>query len=236
MPENDKQNVNNDDLEAKIKENKEKYEEIVNRLYENDEEEWVKIYKNVVLVALRFPSPWGDCQGKIAWKIDLSPADIYLKLKYLMIDPKRNKLAKYRYECGLYAWMRYFVVRIVQDYDRKVHPPKQDDDQETSKKKRKPVVQTVDPHTMAEVTAAPIEEIEKENEAKEKRLALCKPLENAVIKLYRTNPREAAILILHGQERLSYKAICCILGLPQTDIKSLENKFECACRKIKSYC
>ena len=101
----------NDELEEKIKQNKEKFGIKVHLLYAGDNTEWETVYKEVVLVALRFHTKNGHCFGKIIKDRGLCAYDVLSELYQLMVGEK--KLGIYAYKGDLYVWMQSYIKGIV---------------------------------------------------------------------------------------------------------------------------
>ena len=197
--------------EAKIKANKEKYEDIVNKLKAKDITAWKSIFQEVVEKAWKAHSPNGYNVGKIARDILMTKGDIFSELYYLMTE--KGKLRLYRYEGDFYNWMIYNYV-IKEIVLKKCPRTKKITDIQTGQTSRKRIEVTMD-HKHLEDTAesAPVSqeaETYPDNEF----------LMEAVAKLHRQNPLEAYILLLHGQERLTFNVICDMLGKP-------DNKTNC---------
>ena len=180
----------NDELEAKIKANKEKYGDFVRRLYASDNDAWEEIYKNVVLVGLRYHTSNGYCLGKIVKDRCLTEYDILSDLFNLMIGER--KLDLYAYKGTPYVWMRSYIEELVLKYCDKavsMDPGKLENQKENSE-------DGSENGPYATYTDKEIQEI-------------------AFAKLFKTNPKGAYILLLHEREGLTSKAICGVLGLPQ---------------------
>lgn len=201
----------NDELEARIKANKEKYGDFVRRLYANDNDAWEKIYKEVVLVGLRYHTSNGHCLGKITKDRCLTEYDILSDLFKLMIGER--KLDLYAYKGDLYVWMRSYIIGIVLDVcdDETVIMDPQD---LQNKKENAGDVSENGPDAAY---------MDKET------------LEKAFAKLFKTNPKGAYIFLLHEREGLTSKAICGVLGLPQdtSHINHVDNAFRQASEEIQ---
>ena len=201
----------NDELEAKIKANKEEYGDFVRRLYAKDNEAWEEIYKEVVLVGLRYHTSNGYCLGKIAKDRCLNEYDILSDLFRLMIGER--KLDLYAYKGGLYAWMRSYikgiVLRVCDDETVIMDPQDLQNKKENSgdESENGPDTAYLDMET----------------------------LERAFAKLFNTNPKGAYILLLHEREGLTSKAICGVLGLPQdtSNINHVDNAYRQASKEIQ---
>lgn len=201
----------NDDLEARIKANKEKYGDFVHKLQKKDGEAWMEVYEQVVLVGLRYHTSNGHCLGKIVKDRCLSEYDILSDLFGLMIG--EQKLEQYAYKGDLYAWMRTYIMEIVLKYcdDKTVIMDPQD---LQNKKENSDDESENGPDT-------PYMERKK--------------WELAFSELFKSNPKGAYILLLHGQEGLTSKAICGVLGLPQdtSNINHVDNAYRKAAEEIQ---
>ena len=201
----------NDELEAKITANNEKYSDFVRRLYANDNEAWEEIYRQVVLVGLRYYTSNGHCLGKIVKDRCLSEYDIFSDLFILMIGER--KLDLYAYKGDLYVWMRSYIMGIVLDVC----------DNETV---------IMDPQDLLNITVNSGDESENGPDAAYKDKEI---LERAFAKLFKINPKGAYILLLHAREGLTFKAICGVLGLPQdtSHINHVDNAYRTAAEELQ---
>lgn len=200
----------NDELEAKIKANKEKYGDFVRRLYASDNDAWEEIYKNVVLVGLRYSTANGHCLSKIVKDRCLSEYDILHDLFNLMIGER--KLDLYAYKGTPYVWMRSYIEELVLKYCDKaviMDPGKLENQKENSD-------DGSENGPDATYTDKEIQEI-------------------AFAKLFKTNPKGAYILLLHKREDLTAKAICGVLGLPQdiSHINHVDNAYRTAAEELQ---
>ena len=210
----------NDELEAKIKANKEKYGDFVRKLYASDNNAWEEIYKNVVLVGLRYHTSNGYCLGKIAKDRCLTEYDILSDLFELMIA--KRKLDLYSYSGDIYAWMRYYIKEIVlkvcDDETVVMEPEKLQNKREASDDGSE---NGPDAAYMGEAGSKTMTEMEK--------------LEASFAKLFKTNPKGATILLLHERDGLTSNAICGVLGMPQdtSHINHVDNAFRQASEEIQ---
>ena len=200
-----------DEQEAKIKANKEKYGDFVRRLYASDNDAWEEIYKNVILVGLRYHTSNGHCLGKIAKDRCLTEYDILSDLFDLMIGGR--KLELYAYKGDLYVWMRSYIMGIVLGgcNDETV---------------------IMDPQDLQNKKESSCDESENGPDAtymdKE-------TLEIAFAKLFKSNPKGATILLLHERDGLTSNAICSVLGLPQdkSHTNHVDNAYRQASEEIQ---
>ncbi|MBP5670808.1 MAG: hypothetical protein J6X49_00325 [Victivallales bacterium] len=199
----------NDELEDKIKKNKEKFRTKVRLLYAGDNAEWEVVYEEVVLVGLRFHTKNGHCLGKIIKNRGLSEYDVLSELYKLMIV--EEKLDLYAYRGDLYAWMRNYVKEIVLRICKG------------------PAIAT-DPDDIDDTADDIHDEAENSSDMSE-----MDALEHAFAELFKTNPEGAFILLLHEREGLTSNAICDVLGLPhdKSHINHVDNASRQALEEIK---
>jgi hypothetical protein len=197
----------NDNLEEKIKRNKEKYEDIVNKLKAKDITAWKSIFQKVVEKAWKAHSPNGYNVGKIAKDILMTKEDIFSELYCLMIA--KGKLDLYRYEGDLYNWMIYNYV-IKEIVLKKCPRTKEIIDVQTGETSKKRFEVSMDHKHLEDMAESTSVSQEAETDP-DKELLM-----EAVAKLHRQNPLEAYLLLLHGQEGLTFNVICDTLGKPDT--------------------
>lgn len=210
----------NDELEQKIKKNKEKYGTQVRLLYAGDNAEWETVYKEVVLVSLRFHTKNGHCLGKIIKDRGLSKYDVHGELYQLMIGER--KLDLYAYRGDLYVWMRSYIKEIVLRFcdDKSI---------------------VTDPDDLENVPENSSNMSEKQQQSSymdetfKSSMSKWDALECAYAELFKANPEGAYILLLHEREGLTSNAICDVLGLPQdiSHINHVDNAFRQALKEIK---
>ena len=223
----------NDDLEARIKTNKEKYGDFVRRLYADDEEAWMEIYKKVILAALRYESVQGHNLGRIAKDLLMTEDDVYHELYVLMI--KEKKLDLYRYECNFYYWLRHYYVRdeiILKNCPR----TKNTTNTQTGEKEKKRIIISMDHQKLESI--ADSQHVQQENghdapdwdDITSSAMSKKEIIKIAFAKLFKSNPKGATILLLHKREGLTAKAICGVLGLPQdiSHINHVDNAYRTA--------
>ena len=210
----------NDELEEKIKQNKEKFGIKVHLLYAGDNTEWETVYKEVVLVALRFHTKNGHCFGKIIKDRGLCAYDVLSELYQLMVGEK--KLGIYAYKGDLYVWMQSYIKGIVRK----------------ACKDRAIVTDPDDLENVPENSSNMSENHQQSSnmdETSKSSMLKTSALERAYAKLFKANPEGAYILLLHGREGLTFNAICGVLGLPQdkSHINHVDNAFRQAQEEIK---
>lgn len=205
----------NDELEAKIKKNKENYGDFVRRLSAKDNEAWKEVFKKVILAITGRKSPL----AQILKDFSLNREDIFTELYLQMVSPNKA-LDNYRFEGDLFVWMRRYASGIIKAHTRK--PLVQTTMPWTGEIQKLPIITTVDHKTLESAFSAPSNELEDE---KEKRYL---KQEEIFAKLFKANPKGAYYYLLHEREGLTCNAICSVLGLPQdkSHIKTVDDAID----------
>ena len=207
----------NEELEARIKANKEKYGDFVEKLRDGDANAWGEtIMEKVVLASLRAN---GNKLDDMAKKVGLCEDDILGELFLQMLGHK--KLDLYKYQGELFSWMRWYVLDIVSKAYKKYW-------------KR---IKVIDPQPMETL-------LEDQEESKKSRIqsdtdedtedAKFAQLENAITELFKNDPIGAYLLLFHGKMGLTFNVICSILGLTQENTNHLTYLYWKAAKEIKN--
>ena len=212
----------NDELEATIKANKEKYSNFVRRLNARDNVAWKEVYKKVILAITGKESPL----RQILIDFSLDRDEIFTKL-YLQMVGRKKSLNNYRFEGDLFVWMRWYASGIIRTYTRK--PLVKTIMPWTGEVEKKPLIATVDTQTLESTASAPSSELDDEKES------CYEKQEEAFARLFQNNPKGATILLLHKREGLTSKAICGVLGLSQdkSHINHVDNAYRQALEEIQ---
>ena len=222
----------NDEHEKRINAYKEKFGEVVQKLYANDYTEWEEVSKHVVRPSLIEKNkgtnpPQYKCsqEGLMVKDFGLEVDEIRDALRDFMIGAKK-KLDIYRYEGDLYRWMRTYVNETIKILI-KAKNPYIDIDIPFTKEKKKVRMFINNANNILDSIVS-----DHDTETTAKKETLYEALENAIDPFYHDNPKGAILLFLHWRDGLSFELICDMLGLPRDESNNLSKTSQRALEEI----